>query len=78
MEYVAVFFTHSGAIRYDKYLKSIGVESILLPVPRRLSSSCGIGTRFNYNENIESIVCDDINKVFTYNSGAYEMIYENE
>ncbi|MEF9952172.1 DUF3343 domain-containing protein [Clostridium sp.] len=78
MEYVAVFFTHSGAIKYDKYLKSKSIESTLMPVPRKLSSSCGIGCKFLFNNDINSLVCEDINKIFYNNSGVYEIIYEND
>lgn len=42
MDYIATFFTHSGAVKYRRYMGRLGVEAELLPVPRRLSSDCGI------------------------------------
>jgi hypothetical protein len=46
MDYIATFFTHSGAVKYKKYMIKLGINVELLPVPRRLSSDCGIGARF--------------------------------
>lgn len=78
MEYMVIFFTHSGAIKYNRYLQELGIESNLMPVPRRLSSSCGIGARFIYDNSISKIINNDINKIYKVNSGDYQMIYENE
>jgi len=46
MEYIATFFTHSGAVKYKKYMQKLGIQAELMPVPRRLSSDCGIAARF--------------------------------
>lgn len=46
--YVATFFTHFDAICFSKELDVMGVDVKLMPVPRRLSSSCGTCVRFTY------------------------------
>lgn len=76
MEYIAIPFTHSGAIKYKKLLNEINIECTLMPVPRKLSSSCGIGVKFNYNGEIISIILDEIEKVFLNESGNYKLIYK--
>ena len=40
--YLVTFFNHSGAIKYKKMLQKEGLSSIMMPVPRSLSSSCGV------------------------------------
>jgi hypothetical protein len=44
--YVATFHSVSRALRFEKMLLSQGVTVKLIPVPRVLSSSCGIAARF--------------------------------
>ena len=43
---VVLFHTTSSALRGEKVLKKAGVIVKLIPVPRELSSSCGISLRF--------------------------------
>lgn len=75
MEYTVVFFTHSGAIKYHRYLKSIGIANETMPVPRKLSSNCGIGVRFKSDENINDMITEDIEKIFKIELGNYIEVY---
>lgn len=45
--YVATFHSVSQALRFEKVLLTQGVTVKLIPVPRVLSSSCGIAARFD-------------------------------
>ena len=78
MEYTVVFFTHSGAIKYHRYLNSIGIVNETMPVPRKLSSNCGIGVRFITEENIDNMITEDIEKIFIIKSEKPELVYDNE
>ena len=40
-KYIATFHSHFGALLYCKALKKQGIPTKLMPVPRRVSSSCG-------------------------------------
>ena len=42
MKYIATCFSHYAAVRMKKLCESSGWEARLMPVPRALSSSCGI------------------------------------
>ena len=75
MEYTVVFFTHSGAIKYHRYLNSIGIKNETMPVPRRLSSNCGIGVRFSTEEDILNMITEDIEKVFKMECRNYVEVY---
>ena len=43
---VVLFYSMSGALRAEKLLKKDGVVIKLIPVPRQLSSDCGVCVRF--------------------------------
>ena len=43
---VVLFYSISEALRAEKLLKAEGVPLKLIPVPRHLSSDCGICVRF--------------------------------
>ncbi len=47
---VALFYSVSAALRAEKILKEGGVECKLIPIPRHLSSDCGICVRFPAEE----------------------------
>ena len=40
-QYIATFFSHFGAIRFQHLCAERGYQAQLSPVPRALSSSCG-------------------------------------
>lgn len=76
IDYIAVFFTHSGALKYNKYLKSKDISCQLMPVPRKLSSNCGIGIKFTYIESINTLISEDIEKLFTFKNEEHKLIYK--
>ena len=43
---VVLFHSTSGALRAEKLLKKEGVAIKIIPVPRHLSSDCGVCIRF--------------------------------
>lgn len=77
-EYVALFFTHSGAIKFNRKLKTIKIECELMPVPRQLSSNCGIGAKFTFDKDIVDLVDEEIEKIFIIENGEYRLIYSEK
>jgi len=47
---VVLFYSTSGALQAEKLLKKEGVTTKLIPVPRQLSSDCGICLRFEQSK----------------------------
>ena len=45
-DFVAVFHSVHRIMEAEKILKSGGAEILLIPVPRQLSSDCGLAIRF--------------------------------
>jgi hypothetical protein len=43
---VVLFYSMSDALQVEKLLKGMGIAVKLIPVPRQLSSDCGICLRF--------------------------------
>ena len=51
---VVLFQSVSGALRAEKLLKKNKIKYKLIPVPRHLSSDCGVCIRFSYQD--ESLI----------------------
>lgn len=43
--YIATFYTHFDAIEFARLLKNSSISYRMMPVPRKLSSSCGTCVR---------------------------------
>ncbi len=76
MEYLATFFTHSGAIKYKRHLKNQGYLVDLMPVPRRVSSNCGIAAKFKCDIDIKTIISEDIEQLYTIEGRNYKLLYK--
>ncbi|MHB8126515.1 MAG: DUF3343 domain-containing protein [Desulfitobacteriaceae bacterium] len=75
--YFALFFTTSGAIKFHRILQNLNIVSEPMPVPRKLSSSCGIGVKFSYGGDLNLLYNEDIEKVFEFQGNQYILKYEN-
>ena len=55
---VVLFHSTQVAIKAEKILKGAGIKIKLIPVPRHLSSDCGICLRFEFKDAsvVESIL----------------------
>ena len=79
MVYIATFYSHFGAIRFNKQCAQQGVEVRPMPVPRALSSSCGTCARFvscspyplgDWGDEVEQVVIDT--------GSGYQSVYRAE
>ena len=76
MTYTVLFFTHSGAIKFDRKCKKNDISCELMPVPRILSSNCSISDKIQYEDNIDDLIDDEIEKVFIKNNNENKLVYE--
>ncbi|MBQ0017848.1 MAG: DUF3343 domain-containing protein [Clostridiales bacterium] len=77
--YIATFFMHFGAIRYQKICKAKGIEAVAMPVPRNLSSSCGTCVRYAAAEPVYDNSHDEIEQVVEcMEDGSYKLLYRAE
>ena len=81
--FIATFFSHFGAIRFNKQLKEAGIQGKLMPVPRRVSSSCGTCAVFTPKNGelpeaeFASLSFEKLFKI-SEDAGKYELLIENE
>lgn len=52
LTYIATFHTHFAAVSFARLLKGTDMKPQFMPVPRKLSSSCGTCVRFIYEGDI--------------------------
>lgn len=79
MNYAILFHTQSGALKFDSKMKKLKVKCSLQPVPRKLSSSCGICAKLSYDENPESLIEPEIERIYKEVAfNQYELLFENE
>ncbi len=77
-EYQVLFFTHTGAIKFDKAMKKGNIHCELMPVPRSLSSNCGVSARIIFSGQVDRLINDQIEEIFLSNDGKYDLIYSAE
>ncbi len=53
-ECIGTFHSTYAVLKMEKILKGLGIEIKMVPVPRQISSNCGISIRFG---------CDDLERV---------------
>lgn len=62
--HVILFKSVSYALKAEKILKACGIPHKLIPVPKQISSDCGICLRFEtaLQERIEAALADKVEK----------------
>lgn len=78
MNYLVLFYTHSGSIKFQRFLRAKGIEVNLMPTPRKLSSNCGIAARFYYEGRLEDLISEDVEKVYTVDGNMYNLVFESK
>ena len=78
MEYIVLFFTHSGAIKFQRKCDKNNIPCELMPVPRNLSSNCSISAKVEIENKIEVWIDDEIEKIFLIQNNDNILVYESE
>ena len=78
MEFVILFYTNAGAMKFAKFLKKFNYAGELIPLPRKLTSSCGMGVRLHFTGDLSEIISEEIEKVYTVQGKQYELVYHTE
>ena len=63
-EFVATFHTHLSALMTSRKLTSMGVTARMMPVPRKLSSSCGTCVYYMSTEPYLQMMDEDVEGVY--------------
>ena len=75
IEYIATFYSHYGAICFRKSCQSMGLEAVVMPVPRNLSSSCGTGVRFHSLKDSFPQINEELEQIVQVTPDGYQPVY---
>lgn len=73
-EYLATFYTHTAAVISSRQLKTAGVRNRMMPVPRSLSSSCGVCIRYEAYTPMRECMDEELEEIYLVNADGYEKI----
>ena len=78
-EYIATFHTHLAALMTSRKLTVLGVRAQMMPVPRKLSSSCGTCVRYHAEDPNFSAMDEDTEAVYErLNDEVYTLLMESQ
>ncbi|HOK49997.1 MAG: DUF3343 domain-containing protein [Sedimentibacter sp.] len=77
MTYYVLFFTHSGAIKFDRKCRKMNIQCELMPVPRALSSNCSVSAKILFDDPV-SLIDDEVEKIFLMQDDKNVLVYEAE
>ena len=78
-EYIATFHTHLAALMTCRNLNAKGAKAGMMPVPRKLSSSCGTCVRYQAEEALMSAMDQDVEGVYeVVSKDTYVQLMENQ
>ncbi len=80
MEYIVLFFTISGAMKFERKCKKGSIQCELMPVPRSLSSNCSISAKVGVedSDSMKNLIDDEIEKIFSVQGNDHKLVYESE
>lgn len=78
MNYIVLFFTNSSAIKFARFIKNYDYIGELIPLPRKLTSSCGMGVKFHFTSDLSEIISDEIEKIYAVEGNQYKLVYRAE
>ena len=78
-EYIATFHTHLAALMTSRSLTALGIHAQMMPVPRKLSSSCGTCVRYLAEDPHLHAMDEDVEGVYEkISNDAYILLMEKE
>jgi len=69
-KYIATFFSHYDALTFFNLLKGDGIAAKLIPVPRKVSASCGTCVSFD-SYSIPDLQDCEIEAIYVEADGKY-------
>lgn len=71
MDRVITFYSSHLAIKAEKLLNKNGITVRMIPVPRHISSNCGVAIGFE--RNLEDMVVEHLTRAKIEMEGVYDM-----
>lgn len=76
MTYIVLFYTNSSAIKFTKFMQRFNYPGELIPLPRKLTSSCGLGVKFDFSQSLAEIISEEIEKIYAVEGNQYQLVYQ--
>ena len=76
-DYIATFFSHFDALTFYSHITEVGAAARLMPVPRKLSASCGTCVAFSGAVGV-SYSEFEVEAVFARGSAGYKAVWAAE
>ncbi len=73
--YLATFYSHYGALTFFNILKEKNINPKLMPVPRKISSSCGTCVSFDYDGEI-NFSSVELEGIFAVTNNKIQLVYK--
>ena len=77
MIYIATFFSHFGAMHCKKLCDRAGLPAKLMPVPRKLSSSCGTCVRVEAQDAEQIPRTEESEQIALEEETGYRILWSN-
>ena len=78
-EYIGTFHTHLSALMTSRKLTALGLMARMMPVPRKLSSSCGTCVYYKAEGPHLEVMDEDVEGVYQIiGKEEYATLMENE
>lgn len=78
-QYIATFHTHLAALMTCRNLNGKGVKAAMMPVPRKLSASCGTCVRYQAETAMLDAMDPDVENVYEIvGKEEYTLLSENQ
>ena len=77
MIYIATFFSHFGAMHCKKLCDRAGLPAKLMPVPRKLSSSCGTCVRLEAQDAEQIPRTEESEQIALEEENGYRILWSN-
>ena len=75
MIYIATFFSHYGAMDCKKRCEKAGIPARMMPVPRKLSSSCGTCVRMEAQDEESIPRSEEMEQIAVEEEGEYRILW---
>lgn len=76
--YIATFYTHHDALVFTRAAQRMNVSARLMPVPRRISSSCGTGACFCTDIAPAALLLEGVEKIYRDENGVFALVCQRE
>jgi hypothetical protein len=77
MIYIATFFSHYGAMHCKKLCDRAGLPAKMMPVPRKLSSSCGTCVRVEAQDAEQIPRTEESEQIALEEENGYRILWSN-